>query len=67
MLGLWLFDNLRLLSNIVERAWHSSNTEALAMSAGSWSDQALIAIITLSDERSGAYGMSWQDSLYLYI
>ena len=33
LLESWLFDNLRPLSNIVERAWHSSNAEAKAMSA----------------------------------
>ena len=44
-----------------------SNMEALAMSAGLGIDRALITIITLSDERSGAYRGLGGGFLYLYI
>ena len=68
MLEPWLFDNIRLLSNIAERAWHGSNTEALAMSAGSWSDQALMGLITLSDGRSSAHESLGRISyVYIYV
>ena len=66
MLEPWLFDNIRLLSNIVERAWHGLNMEALAMSDEQRCDHRSWIMIAISDVRSSAHRSLGRIS-YIYI